>query len=161
MLFSTPARRGSALLRCRNRAEIIFLGCWQKLRVRTLFWNTKFKDFSRTFKDTFPIFQGFLSAKESLESVFFGSFTTWAILSWRSFCVCSLYALENLGWIKLAPKFKDFPVPTAILRTFKALNFNFKIQGLSRCVTGSRGVWCEEINYLVKVSPWKISIPVA
>ena len=98
---------------------------------------------SRTFKDTFPIFQGFLSAKESLESVFFGSFTTWAILSWRSFCVCSLYALENLSWIKLAPKFKDFPVPTAILRTFKALNFYFKIQGLSRCVTGSRGVWCE------------------
>ena len=39
----------------------------------------------------------------------------------------SYYVLENLGWIKLAPKFKDFPATTAISRTFKALNFLFQI----------------------------------
>ena len=36
----------------------------------------------------------------------------------------SYQVLENLGWIKLAPKFKDFPAPTAI---FKALNFLVQI----------------------------------
>ena len=38
--------------------------------------------------------------------LFLSSFTMWAILSWRSFSVCFLWALENLGWINLAPKFK-------------------------------------------------------
>jgi len=31
-------------------------------------------------------------------------------------CVCSFYAPENLGWIKLAPIFKDFPATTAIFK---------------------------------------------
>ena len=71
-------------------------------RVHTLFLNKMFRDFSRTFKDRFPIFpRSPFSAKTRLESVFFGSSTTWAILSWRSFCVCSFFTLENLGWIKL------------------------------------------------------------
>ena len=33
-------------------------------RVRTHFWTTKFKDFSRTFKNTFPIFQGLHSVRK-------------------------------------------------------------------------------------------------
>ena len=69
---------------------------------------------------------------------FFSSSTTWAILSWRSFYVCSCQALENPGQIKLAPKFKDFPAPTAIFKDFPGLHFS-KIQGLSMtfkvCVT--------------------------
>ena len=43
----------------------------------------------------------------------------------------SVFAPFPLGWIKLAPKFKDLPAPTAI---FKALNFYFKIQRLSMCM---------------------------
>ena len=31
----------------------------------------------------------------------------------------SYEVLENLGWIKLAPKFKDFPAPTAIFKDFQ------------------------------------------
>ena len=41
----------------------------------------------------------------------------------------SYYVLENLGWIKLAPKFKDFPAPTAIFKDFQGLELfisNFK-----------------------------------
>ena len=50
----------------------------------------------------------------------------------------SYQVLENLGWIKLAPKFKDFPAPTTIFKDFQGLELfisNFKdFQGLSRCV---------------------------
>ena len=50
----------------------------------------------------------------------------------------SYQVLENLGWIKLAPKFKDFPAPTAIFKDFQGLELfisNFKdFQGVSRCV---------------------------
>ena len=42
-----------------------------------------------------------------------------------------VFAPFPLGWIKLAPKFKDLPELTAI---FKALKFYFKIEGLSRCM---------------------------
>ena len=41
----------------------------------------------------------------------------------------SYQVLENLGWIKLAPKFKDFPAPTAIFKDFQGLELfisNFK-----------------------------------
>ena len=41
----------------------------------------------------------------------------------------SYWVLENLGWIKLAPKFKDFPAPTAIFKDFQGLELfisNFK-----------------------------------
>ena len=69
---------------------------------------------SRTFQD----FQRLYSVqKRALSLVFFSSSTTWAISSWRSFCACSFYAIENLGWIKLAP--------TAIFKDF---------QGISRCM---------------------------
>ena len=50
----------------------------------------------------------------------------------------SYWVLENLGWIKLAPKFKDFPAPTAIFKDFQGLELfisNFKdFHGLSRCM---------------------------
>ena len=48
----------------------------------------------------------------------------WAILSWRSFCV----------WIKLAPKFKDFPALTAIFKDFQGLEF--LLGSLSKDVSG-------------------------
>ena len=71
--------------------------------------------FSFCFKGTFPIFQGFHSvhAKKSLESSLVLSqheqFYTEGI---------SVVAPFPLGWIKLAPKFKEFPAPTAIFKDF-------------------------------------------
>ena len=45
--------------------------------------------------------------------------------------------------IKLALKFKDFPVPTAIFKDFQGLEFSFNIQGLIRVfkVRANPGVW--------------------
>ena len=57
-------------------------------RVRTPFWTKNSRTFPRTLKDTFFIFQGLHSMlKKPWVYVFFSSSTTWAILSWRSFCV--------------------------------------------------------------------------
>ena len=53
---------------------------------KPLFWTKKFNDFQG---HTSNVSRTPFSAKKSLESVFFGSSTTWAISSWRSFCVCS------------------------------------------------------------------------
>ena len=92
-------------------------------RVCTLFWTENSRTFQGLSRTPF-------SAKKSLKSVFFSSSTTWAISSWRSFCVCPFYAIENLGLIKLAPKFKDFPALTAI--TFQGLEFLFWNQRTSR-----------------------------
>ena len=35
----------------------------------------------------------------------------------------SVFAHFPLGWIKLAPKFKDLPAPTAIFKDFQGLEF--------------------------------------
>ena len=37
----------------------------------------------------------------------------------------SVFAPFPLGWIKLAPKFKDLPAPTAIFKDFQGLEFPF------------------------------------
>ena len=50
-----------------------------------LFWTKISGHISRFSRTPF-------GAKKSLDSVFFGSLTTWTILSWRSFCVCSFYS---------------------------------------------------------------------
>ena len=65
-------------------------------KIHTFYWTKS----SRTF-------QGLSRThckKEHWVYAFSSSTTTWAILFWRS--------LENLGWIKWAPKFKDFPAST-------------------------------------------------
>ena len=54
----------------------------------------------------------------------------------RTFCVCLFYFFHDtskfnilnvfrclLGWIKLAPKFKDFPAPTANFKDFQGRTF--------------------------------------
>ena len=52
----------------------------------------------------------------------------------------SVFAPFPLGWIKLAPKFKNFPAATSFSRTFKEIN---KIQGLPRCVRTLAIQWIE------------------
>ena len=72
-----------------------------------------------------------ISAKKSLESVFFRSSTTWLQFYFfilKAFLCLLLLGTWEPGWIKLAPKFKDFPAPTAIFNAFQRA----KIQGLSR-----------------------------
>ena len=111
-----------------------------KVREEVNFSGFIYPFFEEKVEGLFKDFQGQIShfsrtpfsAKKSLESVFFGSSPTWAILSWRSFCVYSFLPLENLkGWIKLVLKFKDFSAPTAII-----------FQGLSRTFEDFQGV-CE------------------
>ena len=56
------------------------------------FLNKQFKNFSRTFKDTFPIFQGLHSVqKRALSLCLFCSSAIWEILWRRSFCVYSFF----------------------------------------------------------------------
>ena len=46
--------------------------------------------------------------------------------NWKVFLhVCCFQVHENPGWTKLAPKFKDFPAPTAIFKDFQGLEFSF------------------------------------
>ena len=59
-------------------------------RVRTLFWTKNSRTFQGLSRTHFPFFKDSIQCeKEPWVYVFFSSSTTWAILSWRSFCVCS------------------------------------------------------------------------
>lgn len=62
----------------------------------------------------------------------------------RSFSVCSYQALENVGWINLAQKLKDFPAATAIFKdsqgvskpcisAFTAINYNNTVKPMTHC----------------------------
>ena len=57
------------------------------------------------------------SAKKSLKSVFLVP-PQHEQFHPEGLSVCPFYAIENLGLIKLAPKFKDFPALTAIFKNF-------------------------------------------
>ena len=64
--------------------------------------------------------------------------------SLESMSLCLLLVLcSSPLTIKLALKFKDFPVPTAIFKDFQGLEFSLNIQGLSRIfkVRANPGVW--------------------
>ena len=96
------------------------------------FLNKNFKDFSRTFKDTFPInfFKDSIQCKkEPWVYVFFSSTTTWAILSWRSF----ILGTWESGLDRLSTEIQGLPSTD---RNFQGLSrpwtFYFKFQGLSR-----------------------------
>ena len=68
-------------------------------------------------------FEGFsrtlFSAKKSLESMSFQLFDNMKNFILKVFLCLLPQALENPGWIKLAPKFEDFPTPTAIFKDFQ------------------------------------------
>ena len=81
-----------------------------------------FKDFQEHFSH---FWRTPFSAKKSLESVFFGSSTTWVILSQRSFCVCSFSLKFYLSY--------KFSIE---IQGLSSTDCNF--QGLSRCV---RTLW--------------------
>ena len=58
-------------------------------KVRTLFWQKKSRTFKGLSRTHFPFFKDSIQCKEEpWVYVFFSSSRTWAILSWRSFCVC-------------------------------------------------------------------------
>ena len=45
----------------------------------------------------------------------------------------SVFTPFPLGWIKLAPKFKDFPATTAIFKGFQGLEFLFSNSRTFKC----------------------------
>ena len=111
---------------CRNSILMMChapnMGSASDCRVCTPFWTKN----SWTFQGHFSHFwRTPFSAKKSLESVFFGSSTTWVILSQRSFCVCS-FSLEFYLSYKFSIK----------IQGLSSTDCNF--QGLSRCV---RTLW--------------------
>ena len=95
--------------------------CNRPYKVRTLFWTKN----SRTFKDTYTIFQAlYLVKKEPWVCLFqlFHIITAGAILSWRSFCICSFKALQNcLVWnnVSMHRNHRNFQHQLQFSRTFK------------------------------------------
>ena len=57
----------------KTKANITKTNCEEctAIRARTHFWTKKFKDFSRTLQDTFPIFQGLHSVQKRASSLSF------------------------------------------------------------------------------------------
>ena len=82
-----------------------------------LFLNKNFKDFSGLSGTHFPLVKDSFSATKSLKSMSF------LVLLQEQFYPEGLSVL--LGWIKLQPKVKDFPGPTAIFKDFQGLEFLF------------------------------------
>ena len=82
-----------------------------------LFLNKNFKDFSGLSGTHFPLVKDPFSATKSLKSMSF------LVLLQEQFYPEDLSVL--LGWIKLQPKVKDFPGPTAIFKDFQGLEFSF------------------------------------
>lgn len=82
-----------------------------------LFLNKNFKDFSGLSGTHFPLVKDPLSATKSLKSMSF------LVLLQEQFYPEGLSVL--LGWIKLQPKVKDFPGPTAIFKDLQGLEFLF------------------------------------
>ena len=82
-----------------------------------LFLNKNFKDFSGLSGTHFPLVKDPFSATKSLKSMSF------LVLLQEQFYPEGLSVL--LGWIKLQPKVKDFPGPTAIFKDFQGLEFLF------------------------------------
>ena len=82
-----------------------------------LLLNKNFKDFSGLSGTHFPFFKDPFSATKSLKSMSF------LVLLQGQFYPEGLSVL--LGWIKLEPKVKDFPGPTANFKDFQGLEFLF------------------------------------
>ena len=86
-------------------------------RVHTLFWTKNSRTFQGLSRTNFPFFKHSIQhQKEPRVYDIFSSSTTWANLSWRSFCVCSF----SFGLDKVSIK----------IQGLASTNCNF--QGLSR-----------------------------
>ena len=97
--------------------KCLFTCMVEYFRVCTLF-QTKH---SRTFQRHIPHFsRTSFRYKKSLESTSFLVLPQLEQFFWMFFCVCSYEALENLGWIKLAPT-----APTCTFKVLEFLNFVF------------------------------------
>ena len=100
------------------------------------FLNKKFKDFSRTFKNTFPIFQGLHSVQKRASSLclfqFFQNMSNFVLKVFP--CLLLLVTWES-GFHKVRTEFHGVSSNDwNFQELFKALNFYFKIQRLLRCV---------------------------
>ena len=105
-------------------------------------WNPFLKK-SRNSRTHFPFFKDSIQCKkEPWVHAFFSSSTTRAILSSEGLSVSA--HIENVGWINLAQKLKDFPAATAIFKdsqgvskpcisAFTAINYNNTVKPMTHC----------------------------
>ena len=101
----TPCKQG---LRLHVTFDVVSNSSKVNTRVRTLFLNKKFKDF-----------QGHISHFSRTPSSAKSALSL-ALPQHEQFYPEGLSCqVHSLGWIKLAPKFKDFPVSTAIFKDFQ------------------------------------------
>ena len=109
------------------------------------FFDQQFKDFSRPFKDTFSIFQGLQEGQNQAN-----------IMPHQMLKVESAPIFISDTWEasldKIGNKFQGLSSTDCNLRNFKALNFYFEIQGLSRRV---RTLLLYVGNYGTRYSPKK------
>ena len=107
------------------------------------FWTKNSRTFQGLSRTHFAFFNDHIQCKtRALSLCLFLVLPHQIILSRRSLCLL-LFLCSSPWTIKLALKFKDFPVPNAIFKDFQGLEFHltFKdFQGFSRCV-GNPGVW--------------------
>ena len=81
------------------------------------FWNKKFKDFSKQGLSRTHFFQGLHSVrKKSLE------FMSFLVPPQHGQFYPEVLSVFAAGWIKLAPKFKDFPATTSIFKDLRGLS---------------------------------------
>ena len=93
------------------------------------FFEQKIQELFKDFQGHIPHFSRtpFSAKKEPWVYVFFSSSTTWVILSRRSFCVYSFFFGVLLKLLSYRWNSRTFQHRLQLSRTFKALNFYFKI----------------------------------
>ena len=93
------------------------------------FFEQKIHELFKDFQGHIPHFSRtpFSAKKEPWVYVFFSSSTTWVILSRRSFCVYSFFFGVLLKLLSYRWNSRTFQHRLQLSRTFKALNFYFKI----------------------------------
>ena len=110
-------------------AKLYAMTMWMaSLRVRTCSWTKKPSTFQGHSGTYFPFFKDSIQCKkEPWVYVFFSSFPTWAILYFYNFYSLSVFV--GLDKVRTFQHFsRTFQHSLQFSRTFKALNFYFKIQ---------------------------------
>ena len=106
------------------------------------FLNETFKDFSRTFKAIFPIhsIQDSIQCKKGpwVLNCLFHFFHNMSNFILKDFLCLLLSLWSSVHWNSRT--FQHWPQLSRTLRTFKDLNFYFKIQGLSRTFKNFRTI---------------------
>ena len=136
-LLSGKSYWETSFIGCKHKLTTSFAGTewlteWQNDLFITgfvLFFEQKIQELFKDFQGHIPHFSRtpFSAKKEPWVYVFFSSSTTWVILSRRSFCVYSFFFGVLLKLLSYRWNSRTFQHRLQLSRTFKALNFYFKI----------------------------------